>query len=54
MDGSIGFSTTQSVGKSPDSSFTVQNKIDKIFGTLHNLKEKKWTLGINKKKSLNE
>ena len=52
MDSSIGFSTTQSVGKSPYGSFTFQNKIYNIFGTLRNLK-KKWTLGINKKK-LNE
>ena len=36
MDGSIGFSTTQSIGKSPCGSFTFQNKIYKNFGTLHN------------------
>ena len=40
MDGSIGFSTTQSVGKAPYSSFSFQNKIYKNFGTLCNLKKK--------------
>ena len=36
MDGSIGFSTTQSAGKSPYGSFTFENKIDKNFETLRN------------------
>ena len=36
MDGSILFSTTQSVGNYLESSFTVQNKIYKHFGTLCN------------------
>ena len=41
MDGSIRFSTTQSVGKSLYGSFTFQNKIDKNFGTLRNFFFKK-------------
>ena len=33
MNDSIGFSTTQSVGKYLESSFTFQNKFKNIFGT---------------------
>ena len=47
MDSSIGFSTNQSVGNYPETSFTFQNKQKKIFGTsqkkkneLHQLKKK--------------
>ena len=36
MDGSIGFSTNQSVGNYPKSSFTFQNKFIKKIGTAHN------------------
>ena len=35
MDGSIEFSTTQSVGNYPESSFTFQNKFYIIFWTSH-------------------
>ena len=35
MDGSIGFSTTQSIRTYPETSFTFQNKVYKNFGTLH-------------------
>ena len=54
MDGSIGFSMTQSVGKAPYSSFTFQNKIYKNFGTLPKKKNsKKMELREFKKKKLN-
>ena len=36
MDGSIGFSTTQSVGNYPESSFIFQNKFKFWGGTLRN------------------
>ena len=52
MNGSIGFSTTQSVGNYPESSFTFQNKFYTIFWTslnffrknlnFMNLKKKLW------------
>ena len=40
MDGSIGFSTTQSIKKYPETSFTFQNKFYKNFGTSHKFKKK--------------
>ena len=39
MDDSIGFSTTQSIRKYPETSFTLQNKFYKNFGTSHKLKK---------------
>ena len=50
MGGSIGFSTAQSVGNYPESSFTFQNKIYKHFRTLHNFFLEKIELYELKKK----
>ena len=41
MDGSIGFSTTHSVGNYPESLFTFQKRVKKI-GTSRNFFSKKW------------
>ena len=51
MDGSIGFSTTQSIRNYPETSFTFQNKFYKNFGTAHKFK-KKWNfMNLKKKKA---
>ena len=50
MDGSIGFSTTQSVVNYPESSFTFQNKFKFFCGTLRKKKSKKIELYELKKK----
>ena len=52
MDGSIGFSTTHSIRNYSETSFTLQNKLYKKFGTSHKFK-KKWNF-MNLKKKLNE
>ena len=53
MDGSSGFSTTQSIRKYPETSFTFQNKFYKNFETSHKF-EKKMELHEFKKKKVNE
>ena len=50
MDGSFGFSMTQSIGNYPESSFTVKNKWFFLDIALFFF-EKNWTLRLKKKKT---
>ena len=55
MDGSIGFSTTQSIRNYPEASFSFQNKFYKTFETSPQFFWKKMELHeFKKEKKLNE
>ena len=54
MDGSIGFTTTQSIRNYPETSFTFQNKFYKNFGTARKFFWKKMELHELKEKKVNE